>query len=46
MYFWGPDREVVEVYTGSRNHRFEHVHLLATDVNATVQWFIDHPKRP
>lgn len=42
MYFWGPDREVIEVYTGSKNHRFEHVHLLATDVNATVGWFLDN----
>jgi catechol 2,3-dioxygenase-like lactoylglutathione lyase family enzyme len=39
MYFWGPDRELVEVYTGSRNHRFEHVHLLATDLEATLDWF-------
>ena len=42
MYFWGPDREVIEVYTGSRNHRFEHVHLLATDVDATIRWFVDN----
>jgi catechol 2,3-dioxygenase-like lactoylglutathione lyase family enzyme len=42
MYFWGPDKEVVEVYTGSKNHRYEHVHLLATDVNATVGWFLDN----
>ncbi len=42
MYFWGPDRELVEVYTGSRNHRFEHVHLLPTDIEATVAWFGEH----
>jgi catechol 2,3-dioxygenase-like lactoylglutathione lyase family enzyme len=42
MYFWGPDRELVEVYTGSRNHRFEHVHLLPTDIDATLAWFRDH----
>ena len=42
MYFWGPSKEVVEVYTGSKNHRFEHAHLLATDVNVTVKWFIDN----
>lgn len=23
MYFYGPDRELVEVFTASRNHRFE-----------------------
>lgn len=39
MYFSGPQDEWVEVYTGSRNHRFEHIHLLATDVNQTIQWF-------
>lgn len=42
MYFWGPDRELVEIYTGSRNHRFEHVHLLATDLDASLAWFSDH----
>src|SRR5690606_1323380 len=42
MYFWGPDRELVEVYTGSRDHRFEHVHLLPTDIEATLAWFRDH----
>jgi catechol 2,3-dioxygenase-like lactoylglutathione lyase family enzyme len=42
MYFWGPDRELVEVYTGSRNHRFEHVHLLPTDIDATIAWFREH----
>lgn len=42
MYFWGPDREVVEVWTGSRNHRFEHVHLIASDVHATMEWFEEH----
>ncbi len=42
MYFWGPDREVIEVYTGSKKHRFEHVHLLSSDVERTIQWFVDH----
>ena len=42
MYFSGPSGEIVEIYTGSRNHRFEHVHLLATDVNVTIQWFVDY----
>ena len=41
MYFQGPDDEVVEVYTGSRNHRFDHLHLLASDVNKTIHWFLD-----
>jgi hypothetical protein len=42
MYFWGPDRELIEVYTGSKNHRFEHVHLLPTDIDATIAWFRDN----
>ena len=42
MYFSGPEEELVEVYTGNRNHRFEHIHLLATDVNVTTRWFVDH----
>ncbi|MBT5707852.1 MAG: hypothetical protein HOI66_16175 [Verrucomicrobia bacterium] len=41
MYFQGPNEEVVEVYTGSRNHRFDHLHLLASDVNKTIHWFLD-----
>lgn len=39
MYFWGPDRELVEVYTGSRNHRYEHVHLVPSNIDATLDWF-------
>lgn len=42
MYFWGPSREVIEVFTGSRNHRFEHVHLIASDAETTIRWFVDH----
>lgn len=42
MYFYGPDRELVEIYTGSRNHRFEHVHLNATDIDETMDWLEQH----
>jgi catechol 2,3-dioxygenase-like lactoylglutathione lyase family enzyme len=42
MYLYGPDREVVEIYSGEQNHRYNHVHLFATDVNATAQWYADH----
>ena len=42
MYFYGPSREVIEVYTGSKNHRFEHVHLLVTDLDGAIQWFAEH----
>jgi catechol 2,3-dioxygenase-like lactoylglutathione lyase family enzyme len=39
MYFLGPEKEVIEVYTGNKNHRFEHIHLLSTDVDKTMDWF-------
>lgn len=42
MYFYGPDKELVELWTGGRNHRFDHVHLWATDVEQMVSWFRDH----
>ncbi len=42
MYFWGPNREVIEIWTASKNHRFEHVHLLATHLGATLSWFQEH----
>lgn len=42
MYFYGPDKELVEVWTGSRNHRFEHLHFWATDAEVTGAWFNDH----
>ena len=42
MYFYGPEREVVEVFTGNRNHTFEHIHLLASDVDETMGWFEKH----
>ena len=39
MYFSGPSHELIEVYTGNRNHRFEHIHLLASNMEATTNWF-------
>lgn len=42
MYFWGPDRELIEVSTVNRNHRFEHVHLLVSDIEAATAWFKTH----
>ena len=41
MYLYGPDREIVEIYSGEQNHRYNHVHLIAADVNATSQWYAD-----
>lgn len=42
MYAYGPDRELVEVWTGFHHHRFGHVHLLADDINATKNWYRAH----
>lgn len=39
MYFWGPNQEIVEVYTGKKTNNFEHIHLLASDVDVTMKWF-------
>jgi catechol 2,3-dioxygenase-like lactoylglutathione lyase family enzyme len=38
-YLEGPDGEVIEVNT-MPHHRFGHVHLIAEDVNATVDWYV------
>lgn len=37
----GPDREQIEL-RGMGHHRFAHVHLFATDVNATADWYAEH----
>jgi len=39
FYVYGPDDEVVEVWTGFNHNRFGHVHLFADDVNATARWY-------
>lgn len=41
-YMIGPDGELVEIWTGGQHHRFDHVHLWATDVETSSQWFSDH----
>ena len=41
MYLNGPDKELIEINTMG-HHRFGHVHLFATDVNETAQWYADH----
>lgn len=41
MYMFGPDKELIEIYSGEQNHRYNHVHLLAADVNVTTQWYAD-----
>lgn len=42
MYAYGTGREVIEVWTGFRHHRFGHVHMLANDVNVTKNWYRDN----
>lgn len=37
-YVQGPDNELIEVNT-MPHHRYAHVHLMAVDVNETVQWY-------
>jgi catechol 2,3-dioxygenase-like lactoylglutathione lyase family enzyme len=41
MYLSGPDNELIEINTMG-HHRFAHVHLFATDVNAVTNWYTDH----
>lgn len=42
MYFYGPDRELIEIWTGGKHHRFDHIHLWATDVETSTGWFEKH----
>ena len=42
MYAQGPDHEIAEVFTGDPHQRYDHIHLLAEDVNATADWYIKH----
>lgn len=41
FYINGPDKELVEINTMG-HHRFAHVHLFASDVNATTDWYAQH----
>jgi catechol 2,3-dioxygenase-like lactoylglutathione lyase family enzyme len=40
MYAFGPDKEVVEVWTGFQHERFGHVHLFSDDVGAATEWYV------
>ncbi len=42
MYAYGPDKEVVEVWTGFQHERFGHVHLFSEDVGAATQWYVSN----
>jgi catechol 2,3-dioxygenase-like lactoylglutathione lyase family enzyme len=39
MYLYGPDREVIEIWTNERHHRLNHVHMLSTNPKETAEWF-------
>lgn len=39
MYLYGPDHEVIEIWTVEKHHRLNHIHLLAADPKATADWF-------
>lgn len=42
MYAYGPDREVIEVWTGFQHERFGHVHLFSDDVAVAHKWYKEH----
>jgi len=42
FYIWGPDRSIAEIYTGDKNHWFNHVHYSVDDVAATAGWYEKH----
>ena len=56
MYAFGPDKEVVEIWTGFRHNRFGHIHLLSDNVVEAKNWYVkflglegpsqDRPKPP
>jgi catechol 2,3-dioxygenase-like lactoylglutathione lyase family enzyme len=39
MYLYGPDREVIEIWTVEKHHRLNHVHLLSPDPKKAAEWF-------
>lgn len=42
MYAFGPDNEVMEVWTGFRHNRFGHIHFFSDDVGAATKWYMDN----
>lgn len=39
FYLYGPDREVIEIWTAEKHHRFNHVHMLAERPMEVAEWF-------
>lgn len=42
MYAYGPDKEVIEVWTGFQHNRFGHVHLLSENVEEATKWYVEN----
>ena len=42
MYFYGPNNEIIEIFTENQHQNFEHIHLLASDVDYTSEWFTNY----
>jgi catechol 2,3-dioxygenase-like lactoylglutathione lyase family enzyme len=42
MYAYGPDKEVIEVWTGFQHERFGHVHLFSDDVAEATAWYVQN----
>lgn len=42
MYAYGPDKEVIEVWTGFQHNRFGHVHLLSENVEEATNWYVQN----
>ena len=42
MYIYGPDHEVAEIYTGAKNHRFNHMHFYSSNPGVTANWFFEN----
>lgn len=47
-YFYGPDREVIELWTVEKHHRLNHIHMPSPDPKATAEWFgkVINPEAP
>jgi catechol 2,3-dioxygenase-like lactoylglutathione lyase family enzyme len=42
MYLYGPDHEVIEIFDPAPHHNMNHVHQMALDPEAALQWYKDN----
>ena len=42
MYFWGPDNELLEIFTGGKSYRFNHFHHICADIHSATAWYRDN----